>query len=54
MEGKGTLINKDKNKYIGEFKNNLRHGKGKYILSDVTTINGIFYKNKCIKKINDF
>ena len=30
MHGLGTLIIKDKSKYIGEFKNNLYHGQGTF------------------------
>ena len=42
-EGNGKYIKEDGNYYIGELKNNLKHGKGK-----------LYYKNGNIKYEGDF
>ena len=48
--GKGTLINKtDNSKYIGEFKNGLRHGLGTVFLGDGLKLTGK-WKNSQLPK----
>ena len=34
MHGKGELIYTDGRRYIGEYKNNLRDGKGKFVTKE--------------------
>ena len=50
FSGKGTFTWLDGVKYVGEFKNGKRHGQGTYTWTDGTIDNGIWKKDKLVKR----
>jgi antitoxin component YwqK of YwqJK toxin-antitoxin module len=50
MEGQGTLYYPNGNKFVGEFKNNLRNGKGIQHYSDGRVEKGIWRDDEPINR----
>ena len=50
FSGQGTFTWLDGVKYVGEFKSGKRHGQGTYTWGDGTIDNGIWKKDKLVKR----
>lgn len=53
--GKGTLITKDNEKYVGEWKDDLKHGNGKfrYSLGTLTYPNNDVYEGEWVNNLRN-